>query len=90
LQPADGNKRFKEFRRIFIRRPSGNFVNARYADVTLPAITLHEAVTARRALLAKGRRKVDPRAIARTAIAQRELVETAATRWGKATASGSR
>ena len=63
--------------RIFVRRPSGNFVEARYADVTLPSITLHEAVTARRSLLAKGRREVDTRAIVRTAIAQRELVEVA-------------
>ena len=67
----------RDMARIFIRRPSGNFVEARYADVTLPSITLHEAVTARRALLAKGRREVDTRAIVRTAIAQRELVETA-------------
>ncbi|MHB2267883.1 transposase [Aliihoeflea sp. PC F10.4] len=79
----------RDMARIFIRRPSGNFVEARYADVTLPSITLHEAGTARRALLAKGRREVDTRAIVRTAIAQRELVETAtrktaAARRGKA------
>ena len=67
----------RDLARIFIRRPSGNFVEARYADVTLPSITLHEAVTARRSLLAKGRREVDTRAIVRTAIAQRELVEAA-------------
>lgn len=52
-------------------------MEARYADVTLPSITLHEAMTARRTLLAKGRREVDTRAIIRTAIAQRELLETA-------------
>jgi putative transposase len=79
----------RDMARIFVRRPSGNFVEARYADVTLPSITLHEAVTARRSLLEKGRREVDTRAIVRTAIAQRELVEaatkkTAAARRGKA------
>jgi putative transposase len=79
----------RDMARIFVRRPSGNFVEARYADVTLPSITLHEALTARRTLLAKGRREVDTRAIVRTAIAQRELVEaatkkTAAARRGKA------
>jgi len=79
----------RDMARIFVRRPSGNFVEARYADVTLPSITLHEAVTARRSLLAKGRREVDTRAIVRTAVAQRELVEvatnkTAAARRGKA------
>jgi putative transposase len=67
----------RDMARIFVRRPSGNFVEARYADVTLPSITLHEAVTARRTLLAKGRREVDTRTIVRTAIAQRELLETA-------------
>ncbi|MFC5386463.1 Mu transposase C-terminal domain-containing protein [Aquamicrobium segne] len=79
----------RDMARIFVRRPSGNFVEARYADVTLPSITLHEAVTARRTLLAKGRREVDTHAIVRTAMAQRELVEaatrkTAAARRGKA------
>jgi len=79
----------RDMGRVFVRRPSGNFVEARYADVTLPSITLHEAVTARRSLLAKGRREVDTRAIVRTAIAQRELIEaatrkTAAARRGKA------
>lgn len=67
----------RDMARIFVRRPSGNFVEARYADVTLPSITLHEALTARRTLLAKGRREVDTRTIVRTAIVQRELVETA-------------
>lgn len=85
----------RDMARIFVRRPSGNFVEARYADVTLPSITLHEAVTARRSLLAKGRRKVDTRAIVRTAIAQRELVEvatrkTAAMRSSKAPSSKSK
>ena len=74
--------------RIFVRRPSGNFVDARYADLTLPSITLHEALTARRTLLEKGRREIDTRAIVRTAITQRELIEaatrkTAAARRGK-------
>ncbi|CAN7681990.1 DDE-type integrase/transposase/recombinase [Rhizobium sp. LjRoot30] len=78
----------RDMARIFIRRPSGNFVEARYADVTLPSVTLHEAVTARRTLLAKGRREVDTRTIVRTVIAQRELIEmatkkTAAARRGK-------
>jgi putative transposase len=75
--------------RVFVKRPSGNYVEARYADVTLPSITLHEALTARRTLLAKGRREVDSRAIVRTAVAQRELVDeakrkTTATRRGGA------
>ena len=64
-------------------------MEARYADITLPSITLHEALTARRTLLAKGRREVDTRAIVRAALVQRELVDaatrkTAAARRGNA------
>jgi putative transposase len=63
--------------------------------LTLPSVTLHEALTARRCLLEKGRREVDPRAVVRTAIAQRELVDaatrkTAAVRRGRASSSKSK
>jgi putative transposase len=63
--------------RVFVRRPSGSFVEARYADLTLASVTLHEALAARRTLLAKGRREVDTRAIVGTAIEQRKLVDAA-------------
>ncbi len=63
--------------RVFVRRQSGNFVEARYADLTLPSITLHEALAARRALRAKGRREVNTRTIVGTAIEQRKLVDAA-------------
>ncbi|HKN31095.1 MAG TPA: Mu transposase C-terminal domain-containing protein, partial [Roseiarcus sp.] len=78
----------RDLARVFVRRPSGNFVEARYADVTLPSITLHEALTARRTLLTKGRREVDSRAIVRTAIAQRELVEDATRKTAAARRGG--
>ncbi|MDF8357622.1 Mu transposase C-terminal domain-containing protein [Ensifer adhaerens] len=32
----------RDMARVFVRRPSGNFVEARYADVTLPSVTLHD------------------------------------------------
>jgi putative transposase len=67
----------RDLSRVFVRRPTGNFVEARYADLTLSPITLSEARAARRALNAKGRRELDMRAIVRTALAQRDLVETA-------------
>jgi putative transposase len=67
----------RDVSRVFVRRPTGNFVEARYADITLPAITLHEARAAQKALRAKGRREIDMRAIVRTAAAQRQLVERA-------------
>jgi putative transposase len=85
----------RDMARVFVRRPSGNFVEARYADVTLPSITLHEALTARRTLLEKGRREVDARTIVRTAIAQRDLIEaatrkTTAARRGKVSSTKSK
>jgi putative transposase len=67
----------RDLARVFVRRPTGNFVEARYADLTLPSITLSEARAAHRALNAKGRREVDMQAIVRTAIAQRTLVDDA-------------
>ena len=67
----------RDLSRVFVRRPSGNFVEARYADVTLPSVTLREALTARRALQAQGRREVDMRSIIRTAMAQQKLVDAA-------------
>jgi putative transposase len=67
----------RDMSRVFVRRPSGNFVEARYADVTLPSVSLREAQTARRALMAQGRREVDMRSIIRTVMAQRELIDAA-------------
>lgn len=67
----------RDMSRVFVRRPSGNFVEARYADLTLAPITLHEAVTARRTLREKGRREVDSRAVVRTALEQRTMVDAA-------------
>ncbi|WP_454858268.1 Mu transposase C-terminal domain-containing protein [Rhizobium binxianense] len=67
----------RDMSRVFVRRPSGNFVEARYADLTLASITLHEALAARRTLLAKGRREVNTRTIVGTAIEQRKLVDAA-------------
>lgn len=67
----------RDLSRIFVRRPSGSFVEARYADVTLPAVTLREVMTARRTLLEKGRSEVNMRTIMRTVMAQRELVDDA-------------
>ena len=66
--------------RVFVRRPSGTFVEARYSDVTLPSITLSEAKAASRALRAKGRREVDTRVLVRAAVAQRAIVAGATKR----------
>lgn len=70
----------RDLSRVFVRRPSGTFVDARYCDVTLPAISLPEAKAAMRALRAKGRREVDTAAVVRAAIAQRAIVKGAVKR----------
>lgn len=80
----------RDMSRVFVRRPSGNFVEARYADLTLPQVTLHEAVTARRALREKGRREIGTRAIVRTVLEQRALVEAAARKTAAAMRGRSR
>ncbi len=79
----------RDLSRIFVRRLSGNFVEARHADITLPSITLAEAKSSREWLLAKGKREIDMGTIVRTAIARRQLVEdakrmTTTVRQGKA------
>lgn len=70
----------RDLSRVFVRRPTGAFVEARYCDVTLPAISLSEAKAASRALRAKGRREVDTAAVVRAAVAQRAIVKDAARR----------
>lgn len=70
----------RDMSRVFVRRPSGNFIEARYADLTLAPISLHEALTARRTLREKGRREVDSRAVVRTALEQRKMVDAAVSR----------
>jgi putative transposase len=85
----------RDMSRIFVRRPSGNFVEARYADLTLPSVTLREALAARRTLLAKGRQEVSTRTIVATAIEQRKLVDaavkkTAAARRGRPSSAKTR
>jgi len=70
----------RDLSRVFVRRPSGAFVEARYSDLTLPSITLSEAKAASRALRAKGRREVDARVLVRAAVAQRAIVEGATKR----------
>jgi putative transposase len=67
----------RDLSRIFVRRPSGSFVEARYRDLGWPSITLaeHRAVT--RLLRAQGRREVDEALLFKTALRQREIVDAA-------------
>ena len=69
----------RDLSRIFIRRPSGVFVEARYRNLTWPAISLWEQTAALKQLKAQGRREIDETLIFKTAMRQREI-EDAATR----------
>jgi putative transposase len=80
----------RDMSRIFVRRPSGNFIEARYADLTLPSITLHEANSARRTLLELGRRQINTQTLVRTVIAQRELIDAATRKANAARQKNSR
>jgi putative transposase len=75
----------RDLSRIFVRRPSGSFVEARYRDLAWPSITLAEQRAVMRLLRAQGRREVDEALLFKTALRQREIVDaarrqTAATR----------
>lgn len=70
----------RDMSRIFVRRPSGSFVEARYADLTLAPISLQEALTARRTLREKGWREVGSCAVVSKALEKRKLVDEAVSR----------
>ena len=67
----------RDLSRIFVRRPSGRFVEARYRDLSWPAITLSEQKAAVRQLKAQGRREIDETMIFTTTLRQREIEDTA-------------
>ena len=82
----------RDLSRIFVRRPSGSFVEARYRDLGWPAITLAEQRAVMRLLRAQGRREVDEALLFKTALRQREIVDaarrqTVATRRSRGTAA---
>lgn len=68
----------RDLSRIFVRRPSGRFVEARYRNLSWPAITLWEQRAAMRHLKAQGRREIDEAMIFTTTIRQREIEDAAA------------
>jgi putative transposase len=67
----------RDLSRIFVRRPSGSFVEARYRDLGWPPITLAEQRAVMRLLRAQGRREVDEALLFKTALRQREIVDAA-------------
>jgi putative transposase len=68
----------RDLSRIFVRRPSGRFVEARYRNLGWPAITLWEQKAAMKYLRAKGRAEIDEAMIFKTTLRQREIEDRAA------------
>jgi putative transposase len=60
----------RDLSRIFVRRPVGGFVEARYRDLRSPPITLWEQRAAVRQLRALARNEIDERMIVMTTIRQ--------------------
>lgn len=67
----------RDISRLFVRRPNGHWVEARYRDLRLPAISLWEHARARKLLLSQGHKELRGETILRTAMHQRELVQNA-------------
>jgi putative transposase len=70
----------RDLSRIFVRRLSGRFVEARYRNLSWPAITLGEQKAAVRRLKAQGRREIDETMIFTTTLRQREIEDAARRR----------
>ena len=67
----------RDLSRIFVRRPSGRFVEARYRNLSWPAITLWEQKAAMKYLRAKGRAEIDEAMIFKATLRQREIEDRA-------------
>ena len=67
----------RDLSRIFVRRSSGRFVEARYRNLSWPAITMAEQKAAVRQLKAQGRREINETMIFTTTMRQREIEDTA-------------
>ena len=67
----------RDLSRIFVRRPSGRFVEARYRNLSWPSITMGEQKAAVRQLRAQGRREIDETMIFTTTLRQREIEDSA-------------
>jgi putative transposase len=67
----------RDLSRIFVRRPSGRFVEARYRNLNWPAITMAEQKATMRHLRLQGRREIDETMIFTATLRQREIEDEA-------------
>jgi putative transposase len=68
----------RDLARIFVRRPEGHYVEARYRNLAFPAITIWEWRNAKRRLFDQGKRDLDEEAIFSALALQRRIEDDAA------------
>jgi putative transposase len=74
----------RDISRIFVQRPSGNFIEARSRDLSFPSISLREWATARAKTQAQARGERNARQWLVTAQAKRRIVDEAIQRTAQA------
>ncbi len=67
----------RDISHVFVQRPNGHWIEARYRDLRYPAISLWEYRGALRKLRNKGRREVNEKILFDTVIEQRQIVAKA-------------
>jgi putative transposase len=67
----------RDISRIFVARPSGRFIEARWQDLTLPAVSLHEWRNELKARNKKARDERDTRAMMKAIAQKRQIVDRA-------------
>jgi putative transposase len=67
----------RDLSRIFVRRPDGSYIEARYRDLAYPAVTIWEWRNAKRRLFDQGKRDLDEAAIFSAIALQRRIEDDA-------------
>jgi putative transposase len=67
----------RDLSRIFVRRPDGSYIEARYRNLAYPAVTIWEWRNAKRRLFDRGKRDLDEDAIFSALALQRRIEDDA-------------
>ena len=67
----------RDLSRIFVRRPDGGYIEARYRNLAYPAVTIWEWRNAKRRLFEQGKRHLDEDAIFSALALQRRIEDDA-------------
>jgi putative transposase len=69
----------RDISRVFVARPSGRFIEARWQDLTLPAVSLYEWRNELKARNKRARDERDTRAMMKAIAQKRQIVDRAST-----------